>query len=116
MKTTTKVYVDASPNRACYVIGDHTTQYHITRFQAPVNNTIAELKAVVIALGNIQGDLNIFTDSQSIVKILSNHLQIPSPKYHTLLMQYHKLISHRRVHIIWIKRNKNIAGKLLDRG
>lgn len=112
---TKTVYVDASPTRACYVIGEHRVDYHITTFQGRLNNAVAELKSIIIAMGNISGDLNIFCDNQTIVKIINDNLHIPNSKYYDLMVKYHNLMQNRNVNVFWISRKSNKAGKILDK-
>lgn len=109
------IYCDASPTKACYVIGNHANKYHITNFVGRLNNTVAELKAIIIAMGSISGNLIIYTDNQTVVKMINEKIPTSNGKYYELMNRFYDLRKDRKICINWISRNENPAGKILDR-
>jgi len=109
------VYVDGSGKNGafCYlVVGGKPrifTKEHLT-------NNQAEYKAIVAALQELPGrELTIYSDSQLAVRQLNGEYKIRDSHLKSLAAEVRTLSQGREVVFEWIPREKNLAGKVLEK-
>lgn len=117
-----KYYVDGSgwngeESKACVVLRDQYNQFNksvkICIYKFELTNNEAEYYALIEALKYaIRGD-EIYTDSQLVVHQVSGQWKINFPHLRNLVNIVHKL-QREGVKILWIPRNYNYAGKVLE--
>jgi ribonuclease HI len=95
-----------------------TKEQRIYRVDGLTNN-VAEYRALLSVLKHLaQGNQAcIFTDSQLVCQQFSHSWLINDPKLIRLLERAENLIEEKQleIHVKWIRREENVAGKLLER-
>ncbi|MCX6659950.1 MAG: reverse transcriptase-like protein, partial [Candidatus Bathyarchaeota archaeon] len=75
-----------------------------------------EYRAIIAALQGVSGvKLTIYSDSQLAVRQLSGEYEIRDPKLKILAAKVQQLCQNRAVTFRWIPREKNLAGKILEK-
>ena len=108
-----KIYVDGSgkSGKYCYVAEGRAPKI---LEESGITNNQAEYKAVIVALQDIkEKDIEIFSDSELIVKQLTYEYSIKIDHLRQLAIQVWKLCEGRKVRFYWTPRSKNKAGKVL---
>ncbi|MBI2545431.1 MAG: reverse transcriptase-like protein [Candidatus Aenigmarchaeota archaeon] len=79
-----------------------------------ITHNEAEYMAVIVALTeNNAKEINIFSDSELIVKQLNRNYKIKEKRMLDLALRVQKLCEGRSVTFTWIPRERNLAGKVL---
>lgn len=107
-----KVYVDANPNMVAYVTEGRKVMF-TSPLDTPHTNNEAEYEAVIAAIRNNDGDLEILSDSQLVVKQLNFEYSIKSDSLRRFATTVHDLCKGRNITFTWTPRGKNPAGKFL---
>lgn len=108
-----KIYVDGSgkTGRYCYVIDGRAPKLFEEK---GLTNNQAEYKAIIAALrDNKIDDIEIFSDSELVVRQLNHIYSIKNEKLRLLAQKVWELCEDRNIIISWIPRNQNKAGKIL---
>ncbi|RLG44775.1 MAG: hypothetical protein DRN81_03725 [Thermoproteota archaeon] len=106
-----KVYTDGSGNgKVCYVTADGRVR--IKEYENVTNNE-AEYLAVLLAVKELKGNLDVYSDSQLVVQQLNRKWSIRKDRLRKYAEMIWKHCEHRRVRFYWIPREKNPAGKVL---
>ena len=115
-----KVFVDANPTTTCYVVIplDGRKVTIIKELDKKHTNNEAEYLAVMSAMEDLNGDLEIYSDSQLVVNQLNHIWGIKEPRLRELAARVWHLDSHRNIsseHTTynWVSRKNNLAGKVL---
>lgn len=111
-----KIFTDGSgkTGRYAYVVDDpEKRRVKIFRKEGLTNNE-AEYMAVTQALKENPGeDVEIFSDSELIVKQLNHENAIKEERMRRLAEEVWKLCEGRKVSFTWVPREANKAGKVL---
>ena len=105
-----KIYTDSNPKTIAY-ISDKSFVKDITSLSLTSNE--AEYEAVLQALHDNIGDVDILSDSQLVVNQLNHKYNIREDRLRTLALKVWKLCEGRKVTFTWIPRKENLAGRLL---
>ena len=109
------VYVDGSGKSGVYCYLDSGGKAKIF-VEPPLTNNQAEYRAIIAALQGVSGvKLTIYSDSQLAVRQLSGEYEIRDPKLKILAAKVQQLCQNREVTFRWIPREKNLAGKILEK-
>ena len=117
-----KVYVDANPKETCYVAippkGNKVTV--VKELDKKHTSNEAEYLAVITALEDLKGNLEIHSDSQLIVNQLNHKWGIKEDRLRKLASRVWLLILRRQDNypretttLKWVPRKNNLAGKVL---
>jgi ribonuclease HI len=110
-----KVYVDGSGKNGtyCYVVAGSKPRIFT---EGNLTNNQAEYKAIIAALRELSGeDLTVYSDSQLAVRQLDGIYRIKDPELRNLASRVHELCQYRKIHFKWIPRERNLAGKILEK-
>ena len=109
------VYVDGSGKNGmyCYVVPGE--QPKVFKEELLTNNQ-AEYKAIIAALQELNDEeMIIYSDSLLAVKQLAREYKIRNSQLRKLASQVRLLSRDRNIIFKWIPREKNLAGKVLDK-
>lgn len=115
-----RVFVDANPKETCYVAtppkGSKITV--IRELDKKHTSNEAEYLAVIMALEDLKGDLEICSDSQLIVNQVNHLWGIKEDRLRDLAARVWLLIQRRQdskevTTLRWVPRKKNLAGRVL---
>ena len=112
-----KIYVDANPKAVAYVREDGKTK--VQTLLVPTTNNAAEMFAVEYALHGAWGDglrnIEIVSDSQLVVNQLKHNWHIKNTALRIRAVQIWNFVQENKLLVIytWIKRELNLAGKVL---
>jgi len=75
----------------------------------------AEFLAIIVAMKNTRGNLDIYSDSKIIVDFINHQSNnVTHPRFGEMLKQFNALKFGRIVNVHWIPRERNKAGKRLQ--
>lgn len=109
-------YCDGSDYRglnAFAVVRDGVKAY--VMYEEPLSVGVIEYKAVHFALKQASPGDKVYTDSEFVVKQLSGEYQVKADHLRTLHHTVKMLSIAKRIDVEWIPREKNPAGKYLDK-
>ena len=110
-----EIYIDGSGNGIYCCVCRHPWNVRIGRKSGLTNNE-AEYYAVILALKSYPNkDLTIYSDSQLIVSQLKGIYAIREPRLKRLAEKVWRLMKGRKVIFRWVRRDRNLAGKILLR-
>jgi len=110
-----RVYVDGSGKNGtyCYLVAGSEPRIFA---EGNLTNNQAEYKAIIAALRELsEEDLTVYSDSQLAVRQLNGIYQIRNPELGNLASRVHELCQYRKIHFKWIPRERNLAGKILEK-
>lgn len=107
-----RVFVDGNLSRVCYVSEDRTIFKTIQLLTTHSNNE-SEYMAVIAALEDIPGPVEIVSDSQLIVRQLNFEYDIKKEHLRKLAVRVHEQCEGREVIFTWVPRQENLAGRFL---
>lgn len=113
-----KIFVDANPKQTCYVADDGETRIEV--LSNGYTNNEAEYLAILRACQRFQQDAKdacnpilILSDSQLAVNQLNHKWSIKEDRLRNLAAEVWLLLIGYYLHIVWIPRKENLAGKVL---
>jgi ribonuclease HI len=109
------VYVDGSGKNGTYCYLIPGKKPNIFREELLTNNQ-AEYKAIIAALQELTDiEMTIYSDSLLAVKQLDREYKIRNSELRKLASKVRILSRNRKITFKWIPREKNLAGKMLDK-
>ena len=112
-----KIYCDGSGfngqvSKWCVVLEDGTVKKGIIR-ENKTNNQM-EYKALLNALKLAKKGDTIYTDSRLLEGQVMKNWKVNAEHLLSLVIQAKQLVKEKQIKIIWIPREKNLAGNILD--
>jgi len=111
-----KIYTDGSgkTGKYCFFV-DQTHELRLFQKDGITNNE-SEYLAIIQTLKIIDNkNISIYSDSQLIVNQLNKKWKIKEKRLKILAEQVWSLSRDRNINFVWIPREQNIAGKILER-
>ena len=107
-----RVWVDANPSATAFVTESGKTGYYQLPMIPMETNNTAEYKAILNALAYAPDVTEIISDSQLVINQLNRKYHIKEEHLRKLALEVWEL-SQGKVKFTWVKRDDNLAGKML---